>query len=1094
MKQLIIPFCVEALLSNGKTSDDQRVPVIAPDYRKVSYTSLLGSKNTPGNFQTGSVLKAGAHLHFILPDAFTHAGAEGYPAVPDRYVVTRLYADDSRDKIITKCFVVESNFMSTDFKYADSITIPRFQETDLRRNWRYLGRSYQVENAAEQEGNEEYLEKLTAVGAGDPMFAAYYPSCSSVFGFYDDLQDVPLNTSISYFVMGYYCDRSNDRFGSVKTTEDFQRLLMEMNFSVAQTEELCDSCVLFGEISKIFWQGTEASYDMAPAGEIRVAAGHTSAEALSAELVRSMSLSEDTERLLTAIQYDLADSADVLDGNYKLDDEIFLREFQRLEGDVTGSELRFSMNRQTEDKEPELGKLFSDYSRANRKLFALERKLEKRRARLFCAWEQYMLCYEDPRFVPGDAPERSEMLQEILRIATEEIKGLEEQISGQKELCRQYKEKLRKELGEVLETADEPFYAPKDPVLLFSGSGMKRAYAFGEDGRFTNDGTLFCQTGVLKANIGLEALIECLSEAPFFDRLPKEYGDLLYQGLLLSDDCLPVIEKNVGKVEFAGNLPSEAAKNIYHKEPITLFLAWEAEYLPTETNPTPEGALKGWEYSADETNYRYTGGMWPAQLKKEYISGRTVLTPHAVIHFSESIKRWLEVHPDATGIAEAAEKIKNLAVVSQNLDGFTRAMLGLRHTFQFPIAGVGGDKAVAQVVSEQISSERLSVLPEGTLRHMRGGMFGIHRLSLVGTFGQTQSLSDSSYFGDRQITFSESMERVEPNYALLPPAFFEPVRLRAHFISAGDDGVLSSSAPETSPVYGIILPELLNKRLMIYNANGEYLGSVNTAYEGEKTVARWVDGIFPERTFARTDIGDKRLRAFVQALLEIDGALSDILGLIDIYYQKKLIPHSQKQIWGRPFVLARCSIQFEFLGEPEYDKSISSFGRYDTKGAEKIRFPVMIGDMERATDGVLGCFDDDYGYGGLCPAFGTDIKHSGRYLLPQNQIKICAETGEKLFSVMMAGHAGVTLQTGLMPGQRLSLPAGHAAAADELLAAAEMNPVIVSTDQAALPLEGYTWKYRDGGKFVQHKILPPFTGFDETMIMDGFIGKEREDE
>ncbi len=55
MNQIIIPICVEAYLSNGKESDTGRVPVVTPDYRKVSYTSFLGSKNTPGDFQTAPV-------------------------------------------------------------------------------------------------------------------------------------------------------------------------------------------------------------------------------------------------------------------------------------------------------------------------------------------------------------------------------------------------------------------------------------------------------------------------------------------------------------------------------------------------------------------------------------------------------------------------------------------------------------------------------------------------------------------------------------------------------------------------------------------------------------------------------------------------------------------------------------------------------------------------------------------------------------------------------------------------------------------------------------------------------------------------------
>lgn len=1097
MRQLIIPFCVEAFLSNGKTSDNKRVPVVSPDYSKVSYTSFLGSSHTPGAFQTASVLKAGAHLHFILPDAFTHAKESGYPQVPNRYVVTRLYADGSKNKIMAKCFMVESDFMSLDARYAGSVTIPKFEETDLRKNWRYLGRSYSLEERLQQDEDAEYLEELTAVGPGDPMFAAYYPSCSSVFGFYDDLHDVPLNTSLTYFVVGYYSNGSKDPFGGVKTLEEFQKLLADMNFSVAQ-EEVCSGCVLFGEISKIVWKGTQAEYDAEPAGEIRVAAGNTSAEALSAAIVHSMGLSEDMERLLTALQYDLADSGEFADGTYRMDDEIYLRQFQRHEGGEEGLRLAYSVDRQAENgTEPALGSLFSGYCREHEEWSRLKSVLESRRARLFYCWEQYMHCYENPRFVPKDAPPKQEMLQEIMRIATEEIKGLEEEISRQEkkqELCR---ENLAKEMGEcaeVVKTASNPFYAAKDPVLLFSGPGMKRTYAFGEDGRFTTDRTLVCQTGVLKANIALEALMGCLDDVPIWKLLPEGYEEWLYQGILLSDDVRSMIEKTIGKVEISGDTPSEVAKNVYHREPITLFMAWEAEYLPTDTMEEPEKLLKNWEYCAEDTNYRYTGEITPSKLQKEFLSGRTVLTPHAVLHLSESLKRWMQIHPEDAKMMKVAEAVKNLPIVSQNLDGFTKAMLSIKHTFEFPIMGAGGDEAAVLAVRKQVSSERVSILSDGVLHFLRGGLFGIHRLSLIGTFGQTQNVSDSSYFGEKEITFSETMEQVDKRYALMPPAFHQPARLTFRFVSAQNDAVISSSAPETSPVYGIILPELLNGRLMIYEADGTWAGSVSTAYEGDKRVARWVDAKFPERSFAETDIKDRRLKAFVQALLDVDNALSDMLRLMDVYYEKKLIPRTERLIWGRTFVLARCSMQFEFLGEPEFDKSLSAFGTYDTKGVETICFPVMFGDMGRATDGVLGCFDDAYGYEGMCPAFGTNIGRGGRYLLPADQIKLCAKDGEKQLSVMMACHADVSVQTGLMPRQAASLPACHVTAVDDILAAAEMNPVIASPNGVSLPVHEYAWKYREDEKFVRQKIMPPFAGFEETVIMDGFVVKEGKDE
>lgn len=1096
MNKLIVPIVVEALLSNGKTSDHKRVPMAAPDYKKVSYTSFLGSRNTPGDFQLGSVLRAGVHLHFILPSTFTRCGEDGYPAVPNRYLLTRLYKDEGKNKIVVKCFIIESDYMSTDKRYSDNVTIPRFEEKNPRTNWRYLGRSYSADRHPATTGADEHLERLTAVGAGDPLFAAYYPSCSSVFGFYDDMAGVPLNTSITYFVMGYFSDAANDPLVAVKSEKEFQQVLSEMNFSVGEDKAICDSTVLFGEIFDVVWKGTQAEYSPETEKEINIAVGNTSAEALSAAVTHAAGAKTELERFLTALQYELADSGEFEDGNYKIDDEIMFRQFDRLDGEEEKYALVLSKN---EEPTPpsSLGERFSEYCVANSALAELRRRMTYTREKLFYSWEQYMLCYEDPRFTPKSIPAKAEMLREINRVCTEELGTLRRQISEASRevaLCRTRLDVCLAERGQVTEIAPEPFYLPKDPVLLLSGPGVKRTYAFGEDGRFTADGTLLCQTDVVEANVKQAEVLACLSDTSFFYNLPEGYQELLYQATLLDANCLVVIEKRCGMVKIAGGTPSRAAVNSYHSNPITLFMAWEAEYFPTRTATSPDSTLEGWYYAADETMYRYKGGRTPSQLTKQLITGRTVMTPHAVIQLSDVLRRWLENHSDRPEIAAIAEKVKNLGVISQNLDGFTKALSMRKQTFQFPIIGAGGDEELVGLVAGEVSPHRDSVMPDGSLFHLRGGYFGLNRLSLVGTFGQLYNVSEISYFGKTELCFSEALERFDHRFALLPPAFASPVRLNFRFVSARDEAVCSSPAPETSPIFGIVLPELLNRRLMVYQADGRYIGSVNTAFRDGKPRARWSGADRPEQGFEDTPIADERLRSFILPLLTTDCALPDMLVLMDAYYENKLIPSAHSFLWGRPFVLARCRLGFEFLGGPEFVKAMDSFGKYNTLQACNISFPVLFGGMRRAADGVLGCYSDDYGFGGIAPAFGAEGKAGDGYLLEQNQFCISQEEGAKGYTLLMEPHATATLQTGLMPLRQVSIDAAHSNIADHIFTAAEVNPILSGIDILQLPLEGYEWRYTDGEAYLQGKTSPPVIDFGETVVMDGYLVKEEEHE
>lgn len=1094
--RIIIPISVEAILANGRSSDQNRVPAYAPDYRKVSYVSMLGSKNTPGSFEKGEVLRAGAHLHWILPDALTHADGEEYPAVPDRYLVTRLY-ENWEGKLDARCFLVESNFMSMDSRYCESVTIPVFQESNLRKNWRYLGRSYDILNTPKQQEPEEYLDTLTALGPGDPMFAAYYPSCSSVFGFYDSLEDVEAGTSITYFVAGYYSDPGKDPFSSVASEEDMEEILAKLRLSVQGEQKVCSRCVLFGEIMGVRWEGEEADYSPEPSGEIDVAVGHTSAEALAAVAAHISAVPEGTERMLTALQYHLGDCAESVDGNYKMDDEIYLRQFQRAEGADSAYHLVLEEKANVKSVP---GSLFAAVQSAAGQLAEEKRELAWLRKKLYTVWEQYMHCYETPSCMPDDVPTREEMLEEIRKIAYEEIPEQKKRVADHRQSLCACQEAFGSEAGglaHIQKVAGNPFYIPKDPVILLSGQGVKRAYAFGEDGRFTQDGTVLCQTGTVQISAAKGDILSCVERVPPAGQYLDDYQELFCQALVLSGDCLPAIQKRIGEIEIQGGAPSEIASNQYHRNPITLWMAWEAEYLSTAVDSAPDSTLDDWSWDEGETNYVYTGGKKPEQLSTRHISGRTVLTPHAVLQLAQEMEDWGKSHPEYAGWEEQAKKVRNLGVISQNMDGFTRELLGLGNTFQFPIMGAGGDEAEIQAVRTEASAERASLIPDMPVRHLRGGMLRPCRLELIGTFGQVQKVIDENYFSKKEIVYAETMETVDGRYALLSPAFHDPARLTVRFHSGRDDSILSSAAPDTSPVYGIILPELLNHRLLVYEAGGAYVGSVNTAYRDGRQEAVWVSGENPKQLFEETRFREERLRDYVAGLLGTKYALRDVLELMEQYYEKKQIPEEGKQIWGRPFVLVRCGVRLEFDGQPEFDKSFSAFGRYDTRQAQQIRIAVRIGGMDRVTDGVLGCFEDAGGFRQFHPCFGAALPGAGEYFVKEDgkacrSLSLSAAEGEKLLTLVMEPRGKVTVQTGIMPGMSLELDGAHGSEAEKLCLEAEMNPVLAAKDKISLPIEGYLWKYRSGDDYICSETVPQMADFAPTVIMDGYMVKGRE--
>ena len=201
-------------LSDGSTINAQPP---TPNLAEAAFTRQLGRTADA----TGSDLRAplGLHLHWALPDALTNGnnrnGETQFPPVPNRWLVRRLDASGH----LQKSWVVESDFLHplsnlgkptflnppndtdghaiTAWPGGKPITFPtrriKFPNGKPGSAYRYMGRALSFSDwLAEPSTGRDYLNqpafsdyKLTALGYGEPAFAAYYPNCYSIFGFCD---------------------------------------------------------------------------------------------------------------------------------------------------------------------------------------------------------------------------------------------------------------------------------------------------------------------------------------------------------------------------------------------------------------------------------------------------------------------------------------------------------------------------------------------------------------------------------------------------------------------------------------------------------------------------------------------------------------------------------------------------------------------------------------------------------------------------------------------------------------------------------------------------------------------------------------------
>lgn|GEM_PF-948760 len=223
---LVIPVDIEALcIGTNPGAIFQQNPF---DFSKLKNSAYLSSAIASGG---GTTMAQGVHLHWALPDALTQ-GAEGsgsvhFPAVPDRWLVTRVYCDpDKPTSPVFERWVVESNFFAADDPNQPldraAISVPYQGSEWDSQPWRYLGKvtpfaDWLKDNSDFSVGSAaSYVAGLSAVGYGQTDFSASYQNCKSILGFNDlgaDLNALGTLGSdkyLSYQILGWYSNPAED--------------------------------------------------------------------------------------------------------------------------------------------------------------------------------------------------------------------------------------------------------------------------------------------------------------------------------------------------------------------------------------------------------------------------------------------------------------------------------------------------------------------------------------------------------------------------------------------------------------------------------------------------------------------------------------------------------------------------------------------------------------------------------------------------------------------------------------------------------------------------------------------------------------------
>lgn len=1075
MKNLIIPFVIKAHIANNIYADTLKIPRWSPDYTKV-YNSALGSSITPHAFtEYQRCLKAGVHLHFILPDAFKHGtvkeGEYVFPTVPNRYVITRMYEADGNIQV--KCFIVESDFLRSaldpDEDDEDYTVIPYLDGSS--HPYRFMGRRYESDQIPEP---GEYLPRLTALGGGDPMFAAYYPTCRSVFGWYDDLHDVPDICNLTYFVLGYFGNKQDDPFANVKNAEDFAAILVENCFTTDSGSDFCDNCVLFGEAINIEWKGAKYYYeDMNPPnGSIDVSFGATSAEAMSAVLAQKTLehtiRSDNLEYHLTQLQYDLLKQQNQIDGNFKIDDEIYKRTFSEVDPMEVYDELKQKEDT-TSGQMPDLSNYYK-LRCLQRESGRMNRKLSFTRKKLYYAWENYI--------------RRSEAHTTDASKALDEIHTLIDEISSEGGLIAQNNE-LNAQIAQMRQTVYSslppeyelctqtapPFIIPKDPVVMVSGDGVVNSYSSGNSG---TDDLVYCQTMTqTSSEVSIDQVLEVCRGLPTVF-LPFDYLSFLYQAVLNS----PSLMEQFGDFTITGKISSLAV----NAQPLALsqlFMDWQADYSCADDHAT----LDKWKLEYGKMNYTFYGDNISICTS---VNGRIPLTPHAVYTLADHLNRYQTEFPGVY------DNIRDLPFISQELSGFTDALTGLRQVFQLPVTYDTRD--ISKEVEKYVENQRLSV-NDSDLFPLRGGYIALSKLNIIGTFGQKQAVVQNGIYNKAKAYFPFYMPVSKSGaMGLFPLVFNSETRLTAEFIPDGMyEKNLGVSAPyinegtDGSPICAIILPELLNNRLILYNENGEYAGMLKTVFRNGKRKNLYIAP-------STAPVLNTVLKCFIDGVTQNSNALPSLISLIQDTLDKTVRTCESDFIWGVPLVLAQLCVRFEFFGGSEYAKKWDDFGKYDDKGAQALNIPLKFGNIARVSDGTVGVYEEN-NFSVFHALWGADESVYNGYVTTEAPV-ISANDGDKRFIALMVPNSDLNIETGLLPVVTARIDAMYTSILEKLIPSVEINPILADVQKIRLPISNdFTWRYKTTTQSeTTADIFSIEDDITENAVMDGFLIKKQKKE
>jgi hypothetical protein len=1092
---LVVPIHLDALCLDqepdvvGPLADFSRLPYVDPvtgrDRR--SDAAYLSEQILPIPFQDQDFrLKAGVHLHWALPDALTRLNQEDgdtrIPAVPNRWLVTR-----SRNGKIELQWVVESDFLAAPDDPAGGVIFPVQQAVPYRR----LGRTVPLA-AWRPDAPGDRLPAVTAVGYGEPTFAAFYPNCHSVFGLHDPAFPGVPPSGVAYDVVGWYTDPEQDVLDGI-AAEDWRTRLGDLGWAVPEGSARPTRTVCVGRLTFVP-EPVTANPLLAADDEPGVFVGNTATEALAAHLgtVLSGQDADTVENLLEALAFAGELEAKPLDVGAKLVEARHADTFRALPSgtlwtvrredtadladaqDTADAAARRQARAALALPHP-IGDLLDLLNTAQEAYDRARHALVSLREQLFADWYKYLLCaypYETSRDTYPDPDEVRHYLERRMAQLAGQTARTEDPGDGLVAERDRAKAALAAALDMFNTATARPigaeylldqvaaplFYQPAEPVVLLTGDVATPSGRYGQDGADQPDGLLPCR------------VITITDPADPTDLRGGAAELGLGAATWRHDPWHPVLLQ--WEVEF---FPCAQANNLdpgthgYGADFITA--NYELTNEDVELRPRPGRDVP------DKAANVYTGTTVLSQSARPVLSARILrylagwivapyneatggsLTPEAFQEAPGTALAWYGEHGSDRRLQTLVTVYRHLAEhesgnLSQVLGGFNDALLMRRLTRQLPIAdplGFPGYQRFAEQIAAAVGTDtRHAPHPLSDFNPIRAGALRVRRLRIVDNFGIPCEVDVS-----RPGTTTQLRVPGDPDWVAMPPRLAQPARLAFRWLDSDHEIRQMNDVPTTSPVCGWLAPDDLDGGLAVYGADGAALGTLpalpDPAAPGR---ARWLPA--PDGP-AVADIANPYLRTVVAWLRDLGPApLGELVTRLDLDLDAiEPEDYAAGVLTIRPLAVVRAEIDLQLMGLPAIHQDWNVFrqdmrrpGR-ETDGSPLVRFPVRIGAAHQLNDGLVACWDED-----LQLRWGAD----------HPQLTVAVDLPPRRVTMLIDPRAPVHVTSGILPTKAIGIPPEqYREVMANLHPAHFVAPVLTDGDRLAVPVPaepGHAWSWR----------------------------------